>query len=62
MNLKEKVASFYEAIGHQVEASYKNFPQLVVASSPGLGGTEYRNVWVQESTPERVDKNWEKVS
>lgn len=60
MNLKEKVASFYEAIGHQVEASYKNFPQLVVASSPGLGGTEYRNVWVQESTPERVDKNWEK--
>jgi len=59
VNLKEKVASFYEAIGHQVESSYKNFPQLVVASSPGLGGTEYRNVWVQDSTPEKVDKNWE---
>ena len=60
MSLKGKVASFYEAIGHQVDSSYPKFPQLVVASSPGLGGTEYKNVWVQESTPEKVDKNWEK--
>ena len=60
MNLKEKVAGFYEAIGHQVEAAYKEFPQLVVASSPGAGGKEYRNVWIQESTPDKVDKNCEK--